>query len=67
MEIYGMTGEKLGTIGQVDKGKKDANADVDAVQDAHLPQWKRDFLQKPSISTRRGIAWVSAKLQLPSA
>ncbi|EHY53022.1 hypothetical protein HRR83_006139 [Exophiala dermatitidis] len=57
MEIYGMTGEKLGTIGQVDKGKKDANADVDAVQDAHLPQWKRDFLQKPSISTRRGIAW----------
>ncbi|KAL2429864.1 hypothetical protein ABEF95_012442 [Exophiala dermatitidis] len=57
MEFYGMTGEKLGTIGQVDKGKKDANADVDAVQDAHLPQWKRDFLQKPSISTRRGIAW----------
>ncbi|KAL2417571.1 hypothetical protein ABEF95_012256 [Exophiala dermatitidis] len=57
MEFYGMTGEKLGTIGQVDKGKKDTNADADAVHDDDLPQWKRDFLQKPSISTRRGIAW----------
>ncbi|KAK4943015.1 hypothetical protein LTR10_017400 [Elasticomyces elasticus] len=45
MEIYGMTGEKLGTIGNVQR------------KDQKLPQWKKDFLKKPSISVREGIAW----------
>ncbi|KAI1618619.1 hypothetical protein EDD37DRAFT_274523 [Exophiala viscosa] len=45
MEFFGMTGEKLGTIGKVE-GKEQK-----------LPQWKRDLLQKPSISIRDGIAW----------
>ncbi|EXJ81028.1 hypothetical protein A1O3_07316 [Capronia epimyces CBS 606.96] len=48
MEFYGMTGEKLGTIGQVEeKGAKGAD----------LPRWKKAFLEKPSISIRKGIAW----------
>ncbi len=49
MEFYGMTGEKLGVIGQID-GTKSKFDD--------LPQWKKDLLQKPSISVRKGIAWV---------
>lgn len=44
-----MTGEKLGTIGQVEgKGQME-----------HVPRWKKEFLAKPSISVRKGIAWVS--------
>ena len=50
MEIYGMTGERLGTIGSTEKKPDEAN----------LPQWQRDFLSKPSISVRRGIARVGA-------
>ena len=49
MEMYGMTGERLGTIGVAEPRRSED----------HLPQWKREFLSKPSISTRRGIAWVS--------
>ena len=49
MEFYGMTGEKLGVIGQID-------ATTSKFDD--LPQWKKDLLQKPSISVRKGIAWV---------
>ena len=44
-----MTGEKLGVIGQID-------ATTSKFDD--LPQWKKDLLQKPSISVRKGIAWV---------
>ncbi|EXJ90575.1 hypothetical protein A1O1_03678 [Capronia coronata CBS 617.96] len=44
MEFYGMTGEKLGTIGQVGTMTE-------------LPRWKKAFLEKPSISIRKGIAW----------
>ncbi|OAL39354.1 hypothetical protein AYO20_01224 [Fonsecaea nubica] len=47
MEIFGMLGERLGTIGKVEK----------KVEEAVLPRWKKDFLQKPSISVRKGIAW----------
>jgi hypothetical protein len=42
MEIYGMTGERLGVIGQA--------------PEAQLPPWKRELLAKPSVSARRGIA-----------
>lgn len=45
-----MTGERLGTIGQVE-GER--------AKQANLPQWKKEFLEKPSISVRKGIAWVS--------
>ncbi|KIW32889.1 uncharacterized protein PV07_04402 [Cladophialophora immunda] len=51
MEIYGMLGEKLGTIGKPEKKAEDGAAE------ARLPQWKKDLLQKPSISVRKGIAW----------
>lgn len=44
-----MTGEKLGTIGQVSE------------QSTELPQWKKSFLKKPSISTRKGVAWVRSR------
>ena len=47
MEMYGMTGERLGTIGQLQPAA------------AELPGWKKEFLQKPSVSVRKGIAWVS--------
>lgn len=50
MEIYGMTGEKLGVIGQVQ---------AETQQQSDLPQWKLDFLRRPSISVRKSIAWVS--------
>ncbi|KAJ9607783.1 hypothetical protein H2200_007862 [Cladophialophora chaetospira] len=50
MEIYGMLGEKLGTIGK--STQDDKQQEVES-----LPQWKKDFLQKPSISVRNGIAW----------
>lgn len=46
MEIYGMTGERLGVIGT-----------EDSKSEKRLPQWKQDFLSKPSVSVRRGIAW----------
>jgi hypothetical protein len=53
MEMYGMLGERLGTIGgPEDRGDGKA-------EELDMPQWKTDFLQKPSISTRNGIAWVS--------
>jgi hypothetical protein len=44
MEIYGMTGERLGNIGQ-----------SQPPAEAH-PQWKLDLLSTPGISVRRGIA-----------
>jgi hypothetical protein len=50
MEMYGVTGEKLGVIGK---------SIETAPKASELPQWKKDFLEKPSISVRRGIAWVS--------
>ncbi|RMZ81502.1 hypothetical protein DV738_g2297, partial [Chaetothyriales sp. CBS 135597] len=49
MEVYGMTGEKLGMIGE---GGKDQDTAA-----AALPEWQRAYLSKPSISIRRGIAW----------
>lgn len=48
MQMYGMSGERLGTIGQEPEGLS-----------WKLPAWKQDFLAKPSVSIRRGIAWVS--------
>lgn len=57
MEIYGMTGERLGKIGvkyETAEEKHEARQGED-----DLPQWKKDFLSKPSISVRKGIAWVS--------
>ncbi|OAP59928.1 hypothetical protein AYL99_04930 [Fonsecaea erecta] len=50
MEIFGMLGERLGIIGTADKAK-------DKAEGAELPHWKKQFLQKPSISVRKGIAW----------
>jgi len=44
-----MTGESLGTIGQ---SQAEAKVDVES-----LPDWKRNLLFKPGISTRQGIAW----------
>lgn len=41
-----MTGERLGPIGPGTQQE---------VKDA--PQWQRDFLSKPSVSIRKGIAW----------
>ncbi|KAK5213664.1 hypothetical protein LTR41_001244 [Exophiala xenobiotica] len=52
MEFYGMTGEKLGVIGQIDSSKSKFD---------DLPQWKKDLLQKPSVSVRKGIAWQNAQ------
>ena len=43
-----MTGERLGVI-----GTKESDSEGD------FPQWKKDFLSKPSVSVRKGIAWVS--------
>jgi hypothetical protein len=57
MEMYGMTGERLGTIGSPQQEGGNDN----------LPQWKRELLSKPSISVRRGIAWVSLVLHTPSS
>lgn len=48
MQMYGMSGERLGVIGQEPQGLP-----------WKLPAWKQDFLAKPSVSVRRGIAWVS--------
>jgi hypothetical protein len=45
MQIFGVTGESLGTIGA--KG-----------EDRQEPQWKRILNAKPSVSIRKGIAWV---------
>ncbi|RMZ83339.1 hypothetical protein DV737_g1674, partial [Chaetothyriales sp. CBS 132003] len=50
MEMFGMTGERLGTIGAVEKSREDE-------AEAALPQWQREFLSKPSVSIRQGIAW----------
>jgi hypothetical protein len=44
MEIYGMTGERLGNIGQSQSPTE------------RRPQWKLDLLSTPSISVRRGVA-----------
>jgi hypothetical protein len=44
MEIYGMTGERLGNIGQTQP------------ESETQPQWKLDLLSTPSISVRRGVA-----------
>lgn len=55
MEIYGMTGERLGAIGQA-RGKKQKE----------IPEWKKNFLQKPSLSIRKGIAWVGADREFAS-
>jgi hypothetical protein len=46
MEIYGMTGERLGTIGV-----------TPPVTTETPPGWKASLLAKPSVSTRCGIAW----------
>lgn len=46
MQMYGMTGEPLGKIGQ-------------EPETSTLPAWKQEFLSKPSVSIRKGIAWVS--------
>ena len=45
MQMYGMSGEPLGHIGQSEMSK--------------IPAWKRDALAKPTASVRKGIAWVS--------
>lgn len=49
-----MTGERLGSIGlpQAPEGLP-----------WKLPKWKEDFLAKPSVSIRRGIAWVSVDVR----
>jgi len=49
MQMYGMSGERLGAIGQEPEGLL-----------GKLPAWKQDFLAKPSVSIRRAIAWVSS-------
>ena len=47
MKIYGVTGESLGEIGE------------QAVQqDEEQPEWKRILASTPSVSIRKGIAWV---------
>jgi len=48
MQMYGMSGERLGVIGQEPEGLP-----------GKLPAWKQGFLAKPSVSVRKGIAWVS--------
>jgi hypothetical protein len=45
MQIFGVTGESLGTIGA-------------KAEDRQEPQWKRILNAKPSVSIRKGIAWV---------
>ena len=44
MQMYGMSGELLGPIG--------------VSKDNDLPGWKKDILSKPSVSIRKGLAWV---------
>lgn len=46
MEIYGMTGEKLGTIGR---------PELEASKP--MEEWQRILLSKPSASMRRSIQW----------
>lgn len=53
-----MTGEPLGTIGQPKPPPSSTTATTSATA-AELPEWKKEFLQRPSISVRKGIAWVS--------
>ena len=47
MQIFGVTGEALGTIGA---------GEVERKQE---PEWKAILAGKPSVSVRKGIAWVS--------
>lgn len=51
-----MTGERLGTIGQ--PKPPPSTTPTTSATAAELPEWKKEFLQKPSISVRKGIAWV---------
>jgi hypothetical protein len=46
MQIFGVTGESLGTIGSPAEAKEE-------------PEWKKLLTGKPSVSVRRGIARVS--------
>lgn len=46
MQMFGVTGEALGTIG------------VRAEQQEREPEWKKLLNAKPSVSIRRGIARV---------
>ena len=54
-----MLGERLGPVGN-SKGKEQRHIQ-DESQQQGVPQWKKGFLQKPSISVRKGIAWVSLR------
>lgn len=47
MQIFGVTGEALGTIG------------VEEEEHQQEPVWKKILAGKPSVSVRKGIAWVS--------
>ena len=44
MEMFGLGGERLGKIG--------------TSQEEEVPEWKKTLLSKPSVSKRKGIAWV---------
>jgi hypothetical protein len=54
MQIFGVTGESLGTIGVREEPKK--------TEPEPEPEWKRMLDARPSVSVRRGIAWVSGYL-----
>ena len=45
MQMFGVTGECLGTIGPEGERKQE-------------PEWKHVLDAKPSVSVRKGIAWV---------
>ncbi len=55
MQIFGVTGEALGSIGTQPESEQ-----VPALE----PEWKRLLVAKPSVSLRKGIAWVSTTVRL---
>jgi len=52
-----MMGERLGTIGQPPDAETETSSNPLPTMQP-LPRWKQEFLAKPSISVRKGIAWV---------
>ncbi len=59
MQIFGVTGESLGSIGTKPEPEPEPEP-VPALQ----PEWKRLLVAKPSVSLRKGIAWVSNTVRL---
>src|ERR1700761_1442098 len=55
MEIHGILGESLGSIGG---HQPPVSSSTTTQEDSRpVPEWKKALLSRPSISTRKGMAW----------